>query len=236
MSKETRLDDDAMIYQKTDKQSEKEKLKEMSWNQKLSYLWDYYRYHALILIASVVFVSYFIYSFTKPKIVTGLNVVIANNTIEHHIWDEYTEKVTDYLKINPQLEEVKLDYGYYYNGSLDYAASMRQSFSVHLAASEIDVVIAPLSEFSVYVTNGVFAPLSDQLPTDLYSSLTDKFYLSDTEDNPKVAAYGIYIADTKLYRNHSLPTEKDPVLIGITINSKNKENAREFIRYIFNEK
>ena len=38
MSKETRLDDDAMIYQKTDKQSEKEKLKEMSWNQKLSYL------------------------------------------------------------------------------------------------------------------------------------------------------------------------------------------------------
>ena len=138
------------------------------------------------------------------------------------------------MKLNPQLEEVKLDYGYYYNGSLDYAASMRQSFSVHLAASEIDVVIAPLSEFSVYVTNGVFAPLSDQLPTDLYSSLTDKFYLSDTEDNPKVAAYGIYIADTKLYRNHSFLLKRSRSYRHHH-KFQNKENAREFIRYIFNE-
>ena len=57
---------------------------------------------------------------------------------------------------------------------------MRQAFAVYLAASELDVVIAPISEFANFVKYGFLTPLSEQLPTDLYSSLTDKFYLGGT--------------------------------------------------------
>lgn len=236
MPKKTRLGDDAAIYQQRNTQSEKEKLKDMPWKKKISYLWDYYRLHALFTILGIAFISYTIYAFVKPKVEPKLYAVIINNTIETEVWDEYKEKISDYLEINPQEEDVILNYNFYYNSTPDYEASMRQAFGIYLAASEIDVVIAPFSEFEDYVKKGFFTPLSDQLPTDLYSLLTDKFYLSDTEDNPRVAAYGIYLSDTKLYREYSLPTDDDPYLIGIIANSKYKENSVEFIRYIFSEK
>ena len=107
---------------------------------------------------------------------------------------------------------------------------------LQLVTADIDLVIAPFPEFATNVEVGIFDPLSDQLPTDLYSSLTDKFYLSGTEENPKVAAYGIYLKDTKLFKEYSQTSDDDPFLIGIVRNSTNKDNAVKFIRYIFNEK
>lgn len=237
MPKKTRLGDDAAIYQQRNTQlSEKEKLKNMSWKKRLGYIWDYYKYHILIIILAIAAISYTIYSFTKPKVEARLYAAIIDNNISETVWDEYKEKVKDHLELDPKTEDVIFDYRFYYNGAADYAVNMRQAFGVFLAASEIDVVIAPLSEFSNYVNNGFFDPLSDQLPTDLYSSLTDKFYLSGTNDNPRVSAYGIYLADTKLYRENSLTDGDDPYLIGIVANSQYKKNAIEFIRYLYNEK
>lgn len=236
MPKKTRLGDDAAIYQQRNEQSEKEKLKDMPWKKKISYIWDYYKYHGLISILVVVFICYTVYTFTKPKVETKLYATIINNTIEPDIWNEYKEKIMEYMELNPDTEEVILNYNFYYNGAPDYAANMRQAFAVYLAASEIDIIIAPLSEFSDYVKNGFFTPLSDQLPTDLYSLLTDKFYLSGTDDNPKVSAYGIYLTDTKLFKENSIPTDDDPFLIGIVTNSQYKKNAVEFIRFIYSEK
>jgi hypothetical protein len=93
-----------------------------------------------------------------------------------------------------------------------------------------------MSEFSSYVENEFFTPLSEQLPTDLYSLLADKFYLASTKDNSKVAAYGIYVEDTKLYRENAFIIDDDPVLIGIVSNSPHKEISVDFIRFLFNEK
>lgn len=237
MPKKTRLDEDAAIYQqKNNVQTEREKLGDMPWKKRFSYLWDYYRYHALLVIALVAFISYSVYSFTKPKVETKLFAVIINNTVRPQVWDEYTEKIAEYLELDPLTEDVILNYNFYYNGAPDYEANMRQAFAVYLAASEIDLIIAPMSEFANYVDNGFFIPLSDQLPTDLYGSLTDQFYLSGTEDNPRVSAYGIYMENTKLYKEHSQATNDDPVLIGITANSMHRENSVEFIRYLFSEK
>lgn len=236
MPKKTRLGDDAAIYQQRTEQSEKEKLKDMPWDKKISYLWEYYRYHALITILAIAFIAYTIYIFVKPKVEIKLSAAIINNPIDTQIWDEYKEKMIDYLEIDPTTEDIFFNYNYYFNSSPDYEASMRQAFVVHTTSSEIDVVIAPLSEFEIYVKNDFFTPLSDQLPTDLYSSLTDKFYVSGTNENPRVAAYGIYLTDTKLFKEHSIAGDNDPFLIGIVANSNYKANSVEFIRYIFNEK
>lgn len=235
MPKKTRLDDDAAIYQQRDNRTEKVKLRDMPWDKRISHLWEYYKYHAILTIVFVAFVSYTIYSFVKPKVEIKLYTAIINNTIQPQIWDDYQSTLIEYLDLNPKTEKVVLNYSFYFNSTPDYEANMRQAFGVYTAASEIDVVIAPLSEFSAYVEYGFFAPLSEQLPTDLYSSLTDRYYISGTEDDPKPTAYGIYIEDTKIYREHSLPTDDDPVLMGILINSLHKENSVEFIRCIFDE-
>ncbi|CUH93643.1 hypothetical protein [Herbinix luporum] len=236
MPKKTRLDEDATIYQPRQEQSEKEKLKDMSWEKRISYIWEYYKLHGLLIILGIAFISYTIYTFTKPKIDTKLYAAIINNPINTDVWDEYESKMTEYLKLDTKTENVYFNYNFYYNGPADLAVNMRQVFAAQLVTADIDLVIAPLSEFATNVEVGIFDPLSDQLPTDLYSSLTDKFYLSGTEENPKVAAYGIYLKDTKLFKEYSQTSDDDPFLIGIVRNSTNKDNAVKFIRYIFNEK
>ncbi|HPU62887.1 MAG TPA: hypothetical protein PK304_01910 [Mobilitalea sp.] len=237
MPKKTRLGDDAAIYQQNNTQmSEKEKLKNMSWKERFDYIWEYYKYHGLAILFAIVFIIYIINSITKPKTETRLYAAIVDNPIPIEIWSEYKDKLTDYLELDPQTEEIFLNYNFYFNTASDYEANMRQVFIAHLTASQIDLIIAPLSEFSQYVKNGFFDPLSDQLPTDLHSLLTEKFYLASTDDNPRDSAYGIYLTDTKLFREYSMTTDDEPYLVGIVSNSQYKKNAIEFIRYVFSEK
>jgi ABC-type molybdate transport system substrate-binding protein len=75
--------------------------------------------------------------------------------------------------------------------------------------------------------------LSDQLPTDVYSSLTDNFYISDLEEDKQKSVYGVYLTDTKLFKENA--NNEDPYVLGIIANSKHKANTVEFIRFLFNE-
>jgi hypothetical protein len=100
-----------------------------------------------------------------------------------------------------------------------------------MMAGEIDVIIAPESLFKQYTDNGYFAALSDELPTDVYCSLTDSFFLSGTSDDPEKNAYGIYLTNSDLFKNVTYNDE--PYVLGILQNYPHKENTVEFIRYLF---
>ena len=108
---------------------------------------------------------------------------------------------------------------------------MKQALTTFVAAAEVDVIIAPESEFESYAKLGFFDKLSDQLPTDLYSLLTDYFYISQLQEDPEKSVYGIYLSDTDLFKENANNT--DPYIIGIVGNSKHKQNSIEFIRYLF---
>lgn len=235
MDKKTRLDEDASIYQPIKETTEKEKLKDMTVKKRISYLWEYYKVHALIIIGIIALIVYVVHEIKTPNVEVKLYAAVINSTIETNVWDEYETKMIENLELDPVTSEVFFNDMFYYNGASDYEANVRQAFAIYITAAEFDIIIAPQSEFSNYVWSEFLDPLSDQLPTDLYSALTDSFYLSATEDNPKIDAYGIYLADTKLFKEHAIPIEDDPYIIGIVTNSQHKENATKFIRYIYNE-
>lgn len=233
MPKQTKLNEDAEIYQPRKQQSEKEKLRDMPFKKKLSYLWEYYRYHALVFVASVVLIIYVIYTIVKPNIETELYVALINNTFEDKVLADYKEKLAEHLALDPKKKEVTINSSFYFNGAGDYEMDMRQILITYVAAENVDIIIAPKSEFSGYAYHGFFSPLSDQLPTDLYSSLTNRYYISSQEEDPKEDSYGIILSDTDLFKNNAKFTEEDPYVLGIVANSQHKENSVEFIRLLF---
>ena len=81
--------------------------------------------------------------------------------------------------------------------------------------------------------SGYMDKLSDQLPTDIYSSLTDYVYVSATEEDAEKNVYGIYLTETKLFQENANNT--DPYILGIIVNSGHKVNAVEFIRTLFSK-
>lgn len=233
MPKQTRLAEDAQIYQPRQELTEKQKLRDMSFSGKLEYLWEYYKIHALIGIVAVGLIAYTIYNIMTPNIVTQLNAAIINDPIGEEVWSEYETRFSEYLKLDPNTERVQLNSSFYFNADSQYAANMQTALTTYVAANELDVIIAPESYFGTYTYNEYMAKLSDELPTDIYSGLTDYMYLSDTEVDSEKAVYGIYLTDTKLFKDNAI--NNDPYILGIVVNSKHKDNAVEFIRTLFNE-
>ncbi len=233
MPKETRLAEDAEIYQPRQKMTEKEKLRDMSFQDKLSYLWEYYKIHAIIGVAIVGFAVYIIHNIVTPNVETQLYAAILNNTIPDEIWEQYKTDFTDQQQFDPATEDVTLNSSFYMNSDGEYAMNMSTVLTTYIGAGEIDIMIAPESEFKNYAYNDFFDDLSDQLPTDVYTKLADYVYVSDTSDNPQKKVVGIYLTDTKLFKENA--NNSDPYILGIVQNSSHKENAVEFLKMIYNE-
>ncbi|MHB8128691.1 MAG: hypothetical protein ACYDEX_06825 [Mobilitalea sp.] len=234
MPKQTRLDENAEIYQTRRELTEKEKLKDMSTRNKLSYLWEYYKIHALITIVVISVLSYIIHSVLTPNVETQLYAAMVNNTISPEILEEYQANFAKQLQLDPETESVELNTSFMVSSNNEYSMSMKEVLGTYVAAQQVDIMIAPQSVFEGYAYYGFMEKLSDQLPTDVYSSLTDNFYITDLEDDTEKNVYGIFLTDTKLYKNNA--DNSDPYVLGIIANSKHKANAVEFIRYLFNEK
>ncbi len=233
MPKGTRLEEDAVIYQPRQKQTEKQKLKDMTFQEKIGYLWEYYRIHAAVLVGVIALLSYIIYEIITPNIETQFYAAIINNTISDEVWEQYGANLSVYLDLDSETEDIQLNYNFYLNSNSEYTMSMQQALTTYIAAGEVDVIIAPESTFKDYVYNGFFEKISDQLPTDLYTSLADYVFISNTEEAPEKNVYGIYLTDSKLFSEHANNT--DPYVLGILANAAHKENAAEFLRMLYNE-
>lgn len=230
MIKKTVLDDDAEIYKLRKVMTEKEKLHSMNFKQKLEYLWEYYKIHAMIGILAIAIVVYIIHAIITPNVKTELYAAMINNPIKEPQLTQMQKEAKSYLKLKPKIQDILFNTNYLFDSSSNNSAEMKTVLTTHIAAQEVDVIIAPKSIFKTYAYHGFFDKLSDQLPTDLYSSLTDQFYLSSDQDHKEKSDYGIYLTDSDYYKNAN---QKDPYLIGIVSNSKHKTNSIEFIRFLF---
>jgi hypothetical protein len=229
MIKQTRLNDNAEIYQPRIDQSEREKLRDMPFRKKIAYLWEYYKVYAFILIVVIALISYIVSSILTPKEEIRFNAAFLNNTIDTTVLEDYKHEFAKHLDLDLEKETIEINTSYYFKNSMDY--NMRQVLSVRIASKEIDIIIAPESEFKSYAYSGFFDRLSEQLPTDLYSSMTNRFYFSSLQDDPESKAFGIYLTDCELFQKNA--DNSDPYLLGIVANAKHKENAVEFIRFLF---
>lgn len=233
MSKQTKLDDDALLYQPRKEQTEREKLKEMSFRKKIEYLSEYYKFHALVAVAVITLVSYILYTILNPQSTSQFYAAIIDSPMVKEELDEYSEEFGSLLKIDTTKHTIDLDENYRFSIQDSYSMQLREALVTRVAARQIDVIIAPESEFANYAYAECFLKLSEVLPTNVYSTMTDRFYMGHTEFDTEQKAYGIYLDDTDFVKNASKDAE--PYIIGIVANSRHVDNSIEFINYIFDK-
>lgn len=232
--KDTVLDDSAEIYKPRVEQTEKQKLSEMTFHEKITYFNSYYRTKVIIGIGIIALAIYFIYSVTAPKPETVLYTAIINSPLDTEATTNLEEGFGNKLGINPDTQDLVFDASFYLNDNSpsEYTLSSQQKLGTFLFAGQIDVLIAPESVFANYAREGYFSKLSDELPTDLLTNFTDSLYYSATSEDPSTGAYGIYIDNSIIYNDQG-ELEDRPVL-GIIVTSKYKQNGVELIKYLFN--
>lgn len=238
MPKETKLNESAEIYNRhRDDKSEKEKWKDMTPKERYNYFKTYYLSKIVVIILVVAFLGSMIYSMVKPKPETLVYAAIIDYAMTDEMLETLETEFADYIGMDPETQNLNFDNTFALSNSSDY--SVQQKFMTYLFAGELDIMIGGETMMKSQMTQGNLAPLSEQLPTELYSALKDYFVYAavpetDADDNVisqgEKKVYGLYLDDCKIYGDLTL---RERPVIGIVVNSNHKENAVEFIRYLF---
>lgn len=236
VSKKTTLEDSASIYNRREEKSEKQKWRELRGREKWTYFKDYYLKKLLGCIVGVCLLAYLLYTMLSPKPETVTSAAIVNLQQFGTLFDELETNFTGYLGLDGETQITSFDYGYLIGGS-DYTSA--EKLSTFIYANVLDIIIAPAEVFQSYMTGGVLLPLSEQLPADLYLSLSDHFLSGEIVDSltgeveeNSYDVYGVYIDGLESFAADYWTEETRP-LIGIVANTKYKDNAMELIRYLF---
>ncbi|MBQ9118519.1 MAG: hypothetical protein IJY09_00490 [Lachnospiraceae bacterium] len=250
--KKTVLDDSAAIYQRREQKTERQKFSEMkTFSEKVAYFRMYHlkpMLAGIIIIAIIVSILYTVFS---PKAKCVLSVAFVNYAFPTVATDPMKE---DFMEssglVLGEREMVRFDATTYINTTTDYSSA--SALAAHVMACELDIFIAPESTFKNYSFNGTLGSLTEILPSDLSSALSEDFFYHQiriedediSEATGEKYVLGIYLEDTAFWDTYSGYVSADPSnlsdderpIVGIVVNSKNKENAITFLRYLFDLK
>lgn len=230
--KKTVLDDSASIYQKREEKSDRTKWKECKgFKAKWEHFKDYYLLKTLIICGVMGLVIYAAYEMLRPRKERMLYVAVLDGVMLNETTEQLQKEYEQYIGVDEEKQETLFDNTMMVSNGRDSAS--QQKFVAHVYAGEIDVLIAPESVIKAYA--GVYLrPLSEQLPADLYSKLSDRFCYAIAEDsygNKKddtEQPYGVYVTDLVEIG----PNCREYLVMAICGNSKNVKNAEEFVRFL----
>ena len=199
---------------------------------KFKYYVYYYKIPVIVGIGVLVFLISLVHSIVTAKdTVLSVALLNANQEVEYSLFmDEYFQ-TTDY---DAGKTEMRIDASYcFYDNYSNYQNEQR--FFVATAAEQIDVVIGSKEIFEKYADMGYFIDLSKLMDADTYSKYSDMAHTTSlTEEyggNTEVSGLDITnwdcISKLKWYEGSD-----EPVYIGIVCESKNKEQAIDFINYL----
>lgn len=239
---------------------ERQALKNKSLKEKLSYFFDYYKWHTVAAIALTAMAISLIVNFVTHKD-WGFYVCMLNSS-ELPYAEEYVQNFADYAGIDTKKYDTVFDTSMYI--SLDMAGeetvSSLQKLMAYAAAGDIDVMIADTEIIERYANSDSFHDLRDILTTEQQALWEPYFYYVDqtvvdaiSEANRNGQNYdsgypdprkpeamvnpvpvGIYLEGCASLREHFY-FRSDKIVLGVYVNSSRVETALKFIDYIMQD-
>ena len=228
--KKTTLDDDALMYNKSKDTITREELKQLPFKQKLIYFKDYYAKITIVVIIIIIAVISLLNTTVFNRSTCMLTLILLNGQMENS--DPLSESLEEYLEITNKNDYVSAEA---FNIS-DY--QMNMAYMTRIWAGSADIVICSRSDFEEQSARGYCADLSETLPEELYSALSDCIVdgqVEDIDEDGNVLSrsdpqpFGIDISDSSVLAEYEIIC-RDPVLF-ITANSPNPDNAVKTLAY-----
>lgn len=213
----------------------------LPWKKKMTYIWDYYRFHLLFgIIGSVAMISLVSnwINYRKPL----LDIIMVNNGVFEEA-EEQSENENHLLGFDTFL----VDYGYdvekdtvYVDSSLYFTNSAddydtAQVLAVMLASGGKDVFFATEEVYSAYAEDGAVMDLETILPQDLLLEYEDCLVYTKLHGNGDTYPCGIRLRDNS-WMNANGYYRYSECVVGILSMSDNPQAAKDFVLYLLNIK
>ena len=217
---------------KEEVRTERRKMKEMSLQDRLWYIWEYYKFHIGAVLIVILLVNVAASSLRNASIDPGLYCVIINSRSSQELDTAPLEQ--DFFhhmgfgKKQPvYVESMYISYG---DDATEYSYASMAKISALVAARDLDVIIGDAETLSHYGSLDGMADLTSILPPDVLSQVEGR--LSTAPDGAgRSVAVSVDISGTSLAERMHLSEEA--ANLGIVNNSGQRDHAVALIRYIF---
>lgn len=215
---------------------ERKKLKNMSFKDKLWYIWEYYKIPIAAILTAVILVFSIGSAMYQNRFDTALSCVILNShpAVEKPFAEEYLDQgFRLYAKI-PDDEKISVDYSM--NITFDEASMSEFTYgelaklTAMISSKELDVLIGKPEIIDHYGAMGGFIDLKESLPPDLYEAVADRLYTVQNQETGQVIPCGILLEEGNFTEKTGLSMEQ-PILC-VMSNSTHTDTAVKLIRYL----
>lgn len=202
----------------------KEILSEMSTNEKIKYIWEYYKYYIIGFIVLVIFVVYTVYSVANKK-EDILNIVMITDYANPEQVEEVKENIYQNLLTEEEKESSNIIIQTLRLKSEDMQAGVEmQKLAAQLSAGDIDFFIADQEYFDQMNQDGQLLPFNELEGTSELNLPEDQL-VSGNENG----VTGIKINSNSIF--DGLIQKDEEKILFTPINVQNKEIIARFVEY-----
>lgn len=221
---------------KEEARREGRKLRNMSWQDRIWYIWEYYKFHFLALLLVIGLISVVATSLYRRTFTTRLSFAIVNDRsggMSHT--DTLEEELRSLLGCGPK-DVIEFNEGLYAtfddSNASQYAYASIMKLTALAASGDLDILITDLPVLEHYNQTQAFQDLSRLLPSGLYERAEESLlFLPDAQGNPVPVALSL--------ANTSLPAltgiSMDPPYLAVMAGSGRTEAVLQMIQYLFPE-
>ena len=188
-------------------------LKGMSFKEKMSYVWEYYKIHIVSIIVSLLLITSFGYSqITNQEVYYDITYIGASidvdqlskvdNILNKKILKESTKKV------------INLDSIFTDNSSSELNEQFSQKFMVKIASKDIDMAIVNKQFFEDNYSSGMFLNFESITGFDSLTTANQEF-IKRNDSNGNLVTYGIAVNSINLLGDVKFPSN-DNILVVIS--------------------
>lgn len=212
-------------------------IKELSFTEKVSYIYSYYKYHILAALIIIAVIGGTVYYHYRNYYESVCNIYVADGKITGYDerTDDITKGFTSYLGIDGRRTQVVLDY----NNSLvvqpmdNEAAVARSKMITRASVGDIDGYLADIDYITYFSTDGepFLYDLTEILTEQELNRIGDNNIIYYTKKDGTKLPVAVNLTDTKIKQTTDLTI--DNPCYGVVVTAANVDNAAAFIRYAF---
>jgi len=209
---------------------DKNKFKEMTFGEKVGYIWEYYKLAVIGgILGIVIIVGIIVVIFRKePEVILNVCLVNANQeqVAEEDVFERYL-KEHDY---NPQTQTIQVQGNYKMGIGHEVDFSSFQAINAAMSLGQLDLIIGDETVFLPFGSGRGFKSLSEVLTPDLLEKYEEQLYTVVDDETKEEVCCGIWLPeDNTLVKDGYY---KGSVLVGVPYSATNQELATEMLLYL----
>lgn len=206
----------------------------MTWKQKVNYLWTYYKFWILGGLLSITLILWALVYSTGIHKDTYMQITLVNadavNVQNSKLFDVFEENYCD-----TEYEELEVEAMLKINSDdgSQLSGTSYQVLSGKFLVGEIDLFISDINTFIYLSSNHCFVNLEEILSKDEIEKYQKYFVYQTDEETKEQYPSGISLRESFKFQKENFYQVE--AVVGIGSIASNKENALQFLNYLFDE-